>query len=200
MSIAASGTYGKALTFSTWKGRAYVRERVIPANPRSPKQLGVRAMMKFLAQIWSGLGAVAKASWDERGAAASTSPFNAFCGYNLDRWQNIDAPSQAFPAAESSVALTVTTQTLTGGAGECSISVTPSGATNIWAIAIFRDDAEITTPSWANCIAVVPADGANAVVHIDSPLTAGTYHYRTAIMNVDGKMGTVKADATVVVT
>lgn len=35
----ASGTYAKALTFSRWKNGAYVRSRVIPANPRTEAQV-----------------------------------------------------------------------------------------------------------------------------------------------------------------
>jgi len=198
MSIAASGTYGKALTFATWKGRAYVRERVIPANPKSAKQTGVRAMMSFLAQAWSSLETVAKATWDELAAQKAISAFNAFGSETLSRWQNILTPTQAYPAANASTQLTVTTQNLTNGSGCVTVSITPSGSTNIWGMLVFRDTAEITAPSWANCVAVLPANGANAVSWVDSPLDAGTYHYRTAVFNDDGVMGEVKADATAV--
>jgi len=33
----ASGTIGKAIVFSKWKGRNYVRKHVKPANPQSAK-------------------------------------------------------------------------------------------------------------------------------------------------------------------
>ena len=33
MSLDATGTIGKTATFSKWKGRNYVRQRVVPANP-----------------------------------------------------------------------------------------------------------------------------------------------------------------------
>ena len=35
LSLDASGTVGGILTFSKWKGRPYVRTRVIPSNPKS---------------------------------------------------------------------------------------------------------------------------------------------------------------------
>jgi hypothetical protein len=196
----ASGTFAKSLTYSTWKGRPYVRECVTPMNPKSAKQTGVRAMMSFLSQIWLGLSALNKATWDDLAAAKAISSFNAFVSECLSRWQLIKGPTEAYPAAEASTPLTVTTQTLTGAAGYATVAITPSGSTNIWALAIFRSTAEITAPSWANCVAVIPANGASLVSYVDSPLDAGTYHYRTAVMNVDGIIGTVKADATCVVT
>ena len=48
MSLDAQGTLGDAITFAKWKGRPYVRQRVIPSNPKTGAQLGRRAMFKFL--------------------------------------------------------------------------------------------------------------------------------------------------------
>ncbi len=42
MSLAASQTLGDTLVFSQWKGRYYVRLRVIPYNPKSSYQTGIR--------------------------------------------------------------------------------------------------------------------------------------------------------------
>jgi hypothetical protein len=200
MSLSASGSVGKTITFATWKGRPYVRQLVTPTNPKSALQTGTRAMFAFLTAAWSALAAGAKSSWDELATATQISAFNAYVGSNLTRWQSFLAPTVAYPAAEASTPLTITTMTCTGNAGYATVEITPSGSTNLSAFAVFRDDAEITTPGWANCVAVVPADGADPVLFTDSPLTAGTYHYRVAALNDDGIMGTVKADATATVT
>lgn len=194
MSMDASGTIGKTITFAKWKGRHYVRGRVIPNNPKSAGQLGVRSMFRFLATQWASLSAPAKASYDAAAEAKAISPFNQYVSENSIRWQAFNAPTQNTPAAEASTPLTVTTMTLTGGVGSISVELTPSGGTSIWGFMIFRDTAEITTPSPANCVAVIEADGANAVLYLDSPLEAGTYHYRAAAFNVDGVKGTVKDD------
>ena len=196
MSVSASGTFAKTLVFSIWKGRAYVRERVIPDNPRSAKQTGIRSMMGFLAQIWTTIKVASEASWVELAASKVVSTFNAFIGENLGSWQDFVSPTASYPAALASTPLTVTTQGLTGGVGMVTCVITPSGATGIWGIMIFRDAAEIVAPSWANCIAVLVANGANPITHVDTPLAAGTYHYRSSIFNTDGIMGAVKADAT----
>lgn len=199
-SDAASGKFAGSVVFSTWKGRPYARQLVTPGNPKSAKQLGVRAMMAFLAAMWKAKSLPKWTGWAAAATARGISTFNAFAAENLARWQLFQGPSQVYPAAEASTELTVTTQTLTGGAGFATIEVTPSGATSIWGIAIFRDTAEIVAPNWNNCIAIIAADGANAVSYTDAPLEAGTYHYRTAVLNVDGVIGTVKTDATAVVT
>jgi len=96
--------------------------------------------------------------------------------------------------------LTISDMTLTGFEGYATVSLTPSAGTDIGGYVIYRDTAEITAPNWANAVAVIEADGANAVLHTDSPLDAGTYHYRAQAFCDDGISGTVIADDDVVVT
>jgi hypothetical protein len=181
-------------------GRAYARQRVIPNNPQSAAQSGVRAMMKFLSQEWASLGSTPQGTYEAAAEARNISAYNQYISENLARWQMFLAPSKSTPAAEASSGLTVTTLTTPGGQGGTTIEATPSGDTSIWGIAIFRATAEITTPNWSNCVKIIPANGSNAVQWTDSPLEAGTYHYRAAVINDDGVMGTVKADQTAVVT
>jgi hypothetical protein len=193
MSVDASGKFGGTLVFAKWKGRPYVRQLVTPKNPQAAKQVGVRAMMAFLARRWKYLSGVIQATWEELAAARTISPFNAYVGENLMRWQEWKGPTQEYPAAESANAIT-TTQVLDGGQGFCTITNTPSGAGDNWGVIIMRDTAAITSPNWNLVIAVIPANGASAVAYTDSPLAAGTYHYRSAICNDDGTIGTVCAD------
>ena len=200
MSLEASGTLANTLTFAKWKGRPYSRQRVIPANPKSAAQLGVRAMMSFLAKQWAGISASPKASWEADATTNNISSFNQYVKANLMRWQMFKGPTQGNPAAELSTALTVTTHTSTGGEGHVTHTFTPSGGTSIWGYILFRATAEITTANWNNAVAVIEADGANPVTYVDSPLDAGTYHYRVAAINVDGVIGTAKADQTATVT
>lgn len=50
MSLDASGTLADTLTASKWKGRNYMRQRVIPANPKTAGQLAVRSILGTLAK------------------------------------------------------------------------------------------------------------------------------------------------------
>lgn len=200
MSMTASGTVGKTLTFGTWKGRAYVRNHVIPNNPKSALQVGVRAMFGFLAAAWNALGGTDKSSYDEGAAAQQISAFNEYMQNNMDRWANNQAPSENAVPAETVTGATISAHTYTGGENHVDIDLTLSTATDQSAVAIFRDSAEITTLSYSKCIAVIPVGGDTTLQYVDSDLAAGTYHYRMAAITNDGNFGALLADGTAVVT
>jgi len=200
MSLDAKGTLAGTLVASHWKGRSYIRQRVIPLNPKAAKQTGVRSMLSFLSKAWAALTVPNKASWSEAAEARAISEFNEYCSENLARHQLNKAPTQESPAAESSSACAITSAPLTGHAGYATAVVTPATNANIWGVMVFRDTATITTPGWANCVAVIFCSGVTAFTFTDAPLEAGTYHYRFAQFNKDGVLGTVLADASIVVT
>jgi len=50
MSLEASGTLANTLTASKWKGRPYMRLRVIPANPQTALQKTARAILGTIAK------------------------------------------------------------------------------------------------------------------------------------------------------
>lgn len=50
MSMSASGSVAGAIVFATWKGVAYVRQLVIPANPNTADQQGARSVLGSLAK------------------------------------------------------------------------------------------------------------------------------------------------------
>jgi len=137
-SLTASGAIGGTLVFASWKGRAYARQLVIPTNPRSAGQVGMRSMFSFLSKQWAGLATVDQDSYDADAAARDIAPFNSFMKLNMDRWKNYLPPTHNFTPAGASTPLTITTQTLTGGEAYANIDLTPSGATDIWGYEIYR--------------------------------------------------------------
>jgi hypothetical protein len=52
LSLDASGTVAQTLTASKWKGINYMRQRVIPKNPNSFKQLAIRAVITDASLAW----------------------------------------------------------------------------------------------------------------------------------------------------
>jgi hypothetical protein len=54
-SLEASGTLGKTVTYSHWKGRPYCRRRVIPLNPYEADQVRARNLIRCMAigQFWA---------------------------------------------------------------------------------------------------------------------------------------------------
>ncbi len=201
MSLDASGSLGGTLTFAKWKGRNYARTLVKPHNPKTQSQTGIRAMFKFLSQLWTNVAALDQATWIERAAQTAIAPFNAFMSHNMNRWRSYLGPQADDAAAGTSgAAVTITGFTCTGGQRNAVIDGDVSATTNLIGIAIFRDDAEITTCDWSNCIAVAIPAGDGVWQYTDSPLVAGTYHYRARSIHDDGSMGVEVADATAVVT
>jgi hypothetical protein len=194
-SMSASGTIGNAVTFATSKGRPYARVRVIPSNPKSGPQVGMRAMMKFLSQEWAGLGTVAKASWDTRAAATNISAFNAFCSYNMSRWRSFKGPSQDDPAAEVAATPAAPTTTVSNGVRQLQLSIADGAQIPDWGWLVYRSLVTGFTPSYSTLVAIAPKT-ASPTIYIDSGLTAVAHFYRIAGIMIDGIKGTLEAEKT----
>ena len=52
LSLDARGKVAKTLTASVWKGINYMRQRVVPSNPRTAKQVAIRDIVKDASQAW----------------------------------------------------------------------------------------------------------------------------------------------------
>ena len=65
MSVTASGTIGKTLTASKWKGRAYMRSWFKPANPKTDGQMSIRLAVGMASQEYAGLEEAEKTAWNE---------------------------------------------------------------------------------------------------------------------------------------
>ena len=200
MSLDASGSIGGAITFSKWKGRNYVRQLVTPANPKSGGQTGFRASMRFLSQIWAGLTAGNKATWETRAADMIVSEFNAFTSYNQKRWRNFLTPSKEDPAAEISAPATAAVGGAVAGVRQATITLTDSGTPPDWGYVLFRSLVTGFTPAISNAIRIVPWDVAGATVIIDTPMEPGTYYYRSRGFNDDGIAGALDIEFSVVIT
>lgn len=64
LALGASGTIGKTLTAATWRGRPYLRQRVIPSNPQTAGQTSTRNAFSFANQVWKLAGTLLVAPWD----------------------------------------------------------------------------------------------------------------------------------------
>lgn len=200
MSFDASGTVANAVTFAKWKGRPYARVRVVPANPKTPKQVGIRAVVKFLGQQWASLDDTAKSSWQELATQTNVSPFNAFVGKNAYDWRSQLYPTKTHPAARASTAPSTPTITITAGTRQASIAIAAGSTKPTWGYSIHRSQQTGLTANWTNCVALVQADANGAASYIDTPLQSGTYYYVAKPFNADGKDGTPSTQASANVT
>lgn len=189
MSLGASGTLADAITFASWKGRAYARERVIPSNPQSALQVAMRAMLKFLSQAWTSVGSTPKGTWADRADAGRYSPFNAYVSANQRRHREFQPPSQTDPAPETGTLPVMTLDSAVGGVRSVDLTFTMTTVNDAWGIMIFRSPTGTYATSLATLIAVIPAPGVGAYVYTDSVPAPGTYHYDARAFTKEGVLG-----------
>lgn len=194
LSLDASGKLGGAIVFSKWKGRNYVRQLVVPANPKSAMQVSMRAMLKFLAQNWTNTTSGQKATWEDYAAQLIASEFNAFVSRNQQRWRNFLMPSCMDPATEAGSDATIGSWAATGGVRQITLSWAVTTASDGWGIAIFRSTSGTFTESLSNAIAVVYCETGGTYQYVDTPLDAGTYYYSYIPFTIYGKKGSASSE------
>lgn len=200
MSIDASGTLANTIVFSKWKGRPYARSRVVPSNPKSGGQVGMRSMFAFLAQQWAGLTAGNQATWEDRAEAASVSPFNAFMSFNNLRWRNFLAPTQEHPEVDTTFSGTLGALAAVAGVRSITVTQPVTVAGNGWGMAFFRSPTGTFDTAFDNLKKIVAFDGTNDIVFVDSPLDPGTYYYDARTISDDGALGTEEGEVSDTVT
>lgn len=63
-SIDVRGRFGVALVFSIWRGANYARTFTIPTNPRTPRQLTIRAFLTTASRAWNLITDAQRTAWD----------------------------------------------------------------------------------------------------------------------------------------
>lgn len=197
-SLDASGTLGDAIVYSKWKGRPYVRERVIPSNPRSEGQVAMRAMLTWLAQQWAAQSGADQLTWDDPADADVISPFNAFTKNGLSRWRNFTAPGNAYPVPGTGTEATLNDWTVTGGVRSITFDQTITTVGDNWGTCLFRSPTASFTTAWNNLIAVILADDTSAHYFVDSPLDPATYYYNCRNFTEDGLLGVEQTEQSAV--
>ena len=200
LSLGASGTIANAITFASWKGRAYARERIIPTNPQSALQTSMRSMLRFLSQAWDAIGTTPKASWADLAAAGQYSTFNAFIAKNQARWREFQAPSQTYPAAETGTLPVAVLASATGGVRHIDLTFTMTTLNNAWGVMIFRSPTGTFATALSNCIRILFVDATASVVWTDSNLDPGTYYYDARYFTTEGSLGPEEGEVTATAT
>lgn len=153
-SLSASGTLADAVTFAHWKGRPYVRERVIPANPKSGAQVGRRAMFRFLTQAWNALSDADKATYQDLADQLVASPFNAFISYNMQLWHNFLTPTQDIARAQAGSGSDNVLTAAVWEENRIKMSIAGTALAEAWGIIFFASKTGTFDPSVGNAILV----------------------------------------------
>lgn len=177
LAAGAAGQLGGQLIFSNWKATAYLKKHRRPKQPRTAKQISMRAVLAFLSSEWSGLSDADKATWLDLAAARNIPPSNAYLAYNLERWRRFKFPSTAHPATETDGSTYLTDLYATGGVRHARVGLTITNPRDGWGLFLHRNLGGQFDPTWDNCIAVLNATSLGQIEHLDTPLAAGFYTY-----------------------
>lgn len=197
-SQAASGSLAEALTFSSWKGRAYAKQKGLPADPKSGGQVSFRTMFKFLTTQWDLLSTANQATWDQLAIPQHIAPYNAYVQHNLDRWYNFNAPSKVYPATavawESETLFTVATWIQ----NRIRLTTTMLNANDGWGITFFASTTNGFTPGVDNAILAIQDPLAAPAYTFWVPPERTTWYFNRREFSIDGKQGTLTAQVTAV--
>ena len=187
-SMDASGQVAKSIVFSRWKGRPYVRQLVVPSNPKTGLQTGVRAMMRFLTQAYASLSSGEKQAWADRALIDNITALNADVQYNMPImrqnkgiWTDPANTPGTPPGAPTSPGATAQVKSVVL-AWTNSVTGTP------YATFIYRSLTGTFTEDPSNLIAIVPAADET---YTDIGLSTGTqYFYSMKHSDDSGQLGT----------
>jgi len=186
-SFGASGTIGNAAVFSTWKGRHYVRERIIPSNPRSAAQHGMRSMLRFLSKAWANIDSAKQDTWGDLADAQAVSKFNAYVQWNQRNWRNGLTPIQGYPPTWEKDAAPITSTIATASGRDILVAIELGAAADQWGVIIFVSQTQGFSPNWNNARYIAAQDQNTTVNHTFGPFDPGTYYLRYWTFSTDGK-------------
>lgn len=183
--MGASGTIGKLMTFSTWKGIPYVRRRVIPKNPKTSAQIGMRSAMQWGSQEWGQLASAVQDTWAALAATGTMSNFNAFIKAGQGNARNNLGYQQSYPNVPADDP--VNTADFAASAVERQVHLTWTDGVEAanFGMIIYRSTTMGFTPSPQNMIKWVDM---GVEEYFDNPGAAGTYYYSCKTFATDAKL------------
>ena len=194
MSLDASGSVADTIVFSKWKGRNYVRQHVIPANPKTGLQTGMRAMMRFVTQIWATLSLTIQGRWKDVADPKSITPLNAMTQLNQERVRQDFGSKQDPTVAEGAVEAAPAGPAATPQIRSLKLDWTDSIGADDWCTFIYMLAGGVVTPGPDTLIRVIPNGDQSFVV--TGLLTGTVYHFKLKGCEKGGQLGTATADFT----
>lgn len=197
MSMGASGSIGGILTFGSNKGRNFVRQLVIPANPKTAAQQGVRSLMQWIGKEWAQLSPTNQATWEARAAQTNIGSFQAFTSLGMDNWSNGKAAQRQNPAEPITVPVTfpsLITAVVTERRAQ--IDWTDDVSIDGFGVVLYLSQTTGFTPGRGNAVKVVDIGVEQAITNTLEP---ATWFYRLATFDVAGNLSAGSAQGTFVI-
>lgn len=121
LSFGAKGQLAKSMVYSTWKGRAYTRRYVIPANPNSSEQQKTRGSFSWLNAVWKVSPTLFQDPWTAFAKGKVLTNRNALIRSNLPVLRGMTDNDDMIFSPGSGGGLPYTSVTPTPGAGTLSL-------------------------------------------------------------------------------
>lgn len=192
-SLDAAGSIAKTVVFSKWKGRNYVRRHIIPANPRSGLQVGIRSVFKYITQDWANLSAADIQDWDNAAAADNITGLDAQVRDAITRarrnlgWREnltdtplgtIDPPTSPTTTAQPKTLVLDWTR--------------PISNQGDYTAAIYMSTSMGFTADISNLIGVITVT--SLTLTVPNLITGTTYYWRVRETDTAGGLGTLSAE------
>lgn len=134
LSLTASGTIADTLTYSRWKGRPYIRTRVIPANPQTAEQSKTRNTFSWASDQWKNAPTLGRAPWDRFAQGQVLSGRNAFIGKQTNILRAVTVVDTWVGSPGAKGGLAAVSLALTPAALQMTVDVTVPTAPTNWTL------------------------------------------------------------------
>lgn len=135
LSMRATGQIGTSQVYATWRGVPYVRQYVVPANPRTTAQIQVRSPFAWLQDAYRSIPGALAAVYEAYTAGRPMIARNGWTKINLPALQaQLDIGNLTFsPGARGGPA--PASINVTPGSGSLQVNVTTTALPTGWSIA-----------------------------------------------------------------
>lgn len=193
----ASGTIADTITFSKWKGRPYVRQKVNPANPNTAAQRAVRSVFQFTSQQYDALSAVIKAKWLTEAGPDNITALNAFARSAQDQRLIDKGPLQDPTLTPGAAPAAPTAPVATGQKAQAQLTWVDSVAADKYTHIIYGSATIGFTAGPTNILAVV----ANGILtRIITDLPVGLFYFRIKCGSTSGTLSVATAEFSTTIT
>jgi len=164
LSFGARGTIAQTMTFASWKGRPYARQRVVPANPQSAGQTTTRSLFSNSFSFYRQGGSLFRAPWLQFVQGRPLTDWNAFQGrFTKELRGQLDLSSMTFsPGSAGGIAASSVAAAQGVGAGEIDVTIVAPTPPTGWSVdaliaVAVQDGDPINPPSFESFEAEAPS-------------------------------------------
>lgn len=170
LSLGALGTVGKTQTYSKWKGRPYVRQRVVPANPQTTEQTKTRSVFKVASDMWKGAPALLTAPWHRFAVGQVLTGRNAFIGKYTEVLRGLANRQLMVFSPGAKGGLAPLSMIVTPGVGELTVAVTVPATPLGWSLdSVICAAVEDADPAVSTLLTVYAAADISAPYEVTIP-------------------------------